>query len=275
MVYTAISDSSGTVSQFTRRKLVKLTHSGALTAYQKRLTISHMLVMQANFNDIRFVTLSGAHVPYWLESKTDSDTADVWIKNDYLDGDTYVWMYYGNSGLSSGSSGVDTFIQWHGAKSASYWDSNLLTPFTEFIYECSALYDSSAADAFLGCDVDGTWTTEFAFSRYNDGAADLMLYSRDGTTTKLEYATFGIEFNAYHRYKVEKTAAALKMFYDGAQKAATITTNLPDTNLGIGFNILSGSPLVNWAFVRKYTATEPTYTIGAEQHQRRHSQFIN
>ena len=80
-----------------------LSHSGVLSDYQIKLTIPHESTMQVDFDDIRFTTFTGTHIPHWIESKTDSITADVWIKNDYLDGDTDIWWYYGNAGLSSES----------------------------------------------------------------------------------------------------------------------------------------------------------------------------
>ena len=99
-----------TPNTFTNRKAITISHSGVLTDYQTKLTIAYESEMLSNFDDIRFVTDSGAHVPYWIESKTDSTTADVWIKSDLSDGDTTVWMYYGNDGLSSGSDDTDIFL---------------------------------------------------------------------------------------------------------------------------------------------------------------------
>ena len=107
--FSAVSDISGNVSIFRKAKPIHIKHEGALTDQQVTTTIVHEADMLYNFDDIRFVTLSGEHVPYWIESKTDGVTAKVWFMGDFGDGDTYVWMYYGNEGLSAGSSGVDTF----------------------------------------------------------------------------------------------------------------------------------------------------------------------
>lgn len=108
--FFAVSDSGGTISPFLRREPIKLTHSGALTDYQHYETFDYKATMLNNFNDIRFTTQSGEHIPYWIETKTDGVSAKVWFKNNYVDGDTYIWMYYGNNGLSSGSSRSDVMI---------------------------------------------------------------------------------------------------------------------------------------------------------------------
>ena len=113
MVYSARSDAA-TRSQFTRRKKVTITTDGTSTPanYQILLNISYEPGMQADFDDIRFNTLSVGYIDYWIESYTASTTATVWIKLPdaitHPGGDT-VWMYYGNSGLSNGSVGTDVF----------------------------------------------------------------------------------------------------------------------------------------------------------------------
>lgn len=105
-----IIDSIGNKAQFAKYDIISLSHSGTLSAYVKMFAITWKGQMQNDFADIRFVTSSGAHIPYWIESKTDGVSAYVWIKNDYLNGDTTVLMYYGNSVLSSNSSMSDVFI---------------------------------------------------------------------------------------------------------------------------------------------------------------------
>ena len=134
MVYSAISDDSNTISQFTRRKQIKLTHSGVLTDHQHYNTFDYEPAMLNNFNDIRFTTQSGEHIPYWIEIKIDEISAKVWFMNDYVDGDTHIWMYYGNSGLSAGSSGSDVFIQYHGYTTSQFLDA-LNVPTGAVIFE--------------------------------------------------------------------------------------------------------------------------------------------
>ena len=69
--------------------------------------------MQPDFDDLRFTNFDGTkNLSYWLESKSDSNWADVWVKVDSLPEsyNTIIYMYYGNSSVSSISSLADTFF---------------------------------------------------------------------------------------------------------------------------------------------------------------------
>ena len=112
MVYSAKSDIT-TISQFTRRKNIHINSSsdGALTDFQIKLIISYESAMQADFDDIRFAEIDGSYINYWIESKTDSTTATIWIKTNVpASGGKDIYIYYGNSSLSNNSDGRNTFI---------------------------------------------------------------------------------------------------------------------------------------------------------------------
>jgi len=108
--YTAYSDIGGNQSSFQYKKELNISHSGALTNYQTLLNITYNANMQADFDDIRFSYSNRTYIPYWIESKTDSSTANVWIKSGLVDGNTIIYMYYGNAGLNTGSSWDDTIL---------------------------------------------------------------------------------------------------------------------------------------------------------------------
>lgn len=100
---------------YSKRKKVTLTGgtSGAQTDYQTKLDVTYDSDMQADFDDLRFTELDGETLlDAWLESKTDSTSAVVWVETDTpangIDADIY--MYYGNSGAVSDWSGEDTFM---------------------------------------------------------------------------------------------------------------------------------------------------------------------
>lgn len=62
---------------------------------------------QTDFDDIRFVAQDNVTLlDYWLERKTDSSFAWFWVETN---GDSILNIYYGNTGLSSISSGTNTF----------------------------------------------------------------------------------------------------------------------------------------------------------------------
>lgn len=112
MVYSALSDST-TTSQFTRRKKIHINSSadGALTDFQIKLTITYESDMRAGFDDVRFNETNGDYINHWIESKTDSTTANIWIKTDVpSSGGKDVFMYYGNSIVAIGDDIENTFV---------------------------------------------------------------------------------------------------------------------------------------------------------------------
>lgn len=111
--------SAEAMNTFSYRKILTINNNSgsSLTDYQIPITVTYVSSMQANFNDIRFVDSNGNILPCWLESKTDSTTANFWIKVNLPlygtspTGDNIVYMYYGNPNLTSTSDGTNTFIQ--------------------------------------------------------------------------------------------------------------------------------------------------------------------
>lgn len=109
------------------KKAITLTNNDA-TSYTDlpiELTVTYDANMQADFDDIRFTESDESTVvPYWVESKTDSTTATVWIKTDLGSSATKtIYMYYGSSSATSTSSGSDVFTFFEDFESNSQtWD---------------------------------------------------------------------------------------------------------------------------------------------------------
>jgi len=100
---------------WTKRKVVTITGStdGALTNYQLKITVTYDSDMQPDFDDIRFTSSDGTTlIDHWLESKTDSSTADFWVEVPSIPASpdtTTIYMYYGNSSVSTSSDGNSSF----------------------------------------------------------------------------------------------------------------------------------------------------------------------
>lgn len=88
--------------------------SGEQTDYQVKITVPYDADMRADFSDIRFVSANKtSFLDYWIESKTNSSTADFWVQIPVVPvspNTVTVYMYYGNSEASTLSNGVNTFI---------------------------------------------------------------------------------------------------------------------------------------------------------------------
>ena len=104
------------------RKYHPITSSTTLTGYQVMLKIYYgsgtdsgntvYLDSKCNtdFSDIRFTNATGTTLPYWIEAKTDSSYADVWVKVDSITTTSGFYLFYGNAAATSESSGTNTFI---------------------------------------------------------------------------------------------------------------------------------------------------------------------
>jgi len=67
--------------------------------------------MQVDCQDIRFADNLGNGLNYWIESGCNTDSSKVWVKlNSIPNGESEIYLYYGNSGASSDSNGSETFI---------------------------------------------------------------------------------------------------------------------------------------------------------------------
>lgn len=265
MPYSIESDGIGTITQFTRRKRIKLSHSGILSAYQIKLTIAYEAVMQANFNDIRFVNEAGAHCPCWVESKIDGLTADVWAKCDLVDGDTYIWMYYGNAGAASDWDGNATFQDFfEGFESVADWDydSN---------YHASS-YSFTAVDGIGDMRVNAVNNHHIVRYKkdcsFNTTNMRMLLRFKGDANTQIYMTTTGSE-----RWRAAwYSSPSSYTVYDEAWNIDGVITIVKIHTKGL----VSGTQhnYFDYMAFHKYASSPPTYAFGSEEHQRRIPQFM-
>ncbi|WP_321430249.1 DUF2341 domain-containing protein [uncultured Methanolobus sp.] len=98
---------------FSNNKAITISPSadGTLTDYQMSFNITYEPEMQPDFDDLRFADEKGVLLPYWIEDKTNSSSAKVWVKVPEIDATSGVTikMYYGNSTVESESDGDAVF----------------------------------------------------------------------------------------------------------------------------------------------------------------------
>jgi hypothetical protein len=91
-----------------RMKPITITNSnGALTNHPVKISnVAYTAPMRADFGDVRFYDSNLIELSYWIESYTNSSTMDVWVKIPSLtNGNSTIYMIFGNSSLSSESDG--------------------------------------------------------------------------------------------------------------------------------------------------------------------------
>ncbi|MFA6897644.1 MAG: DUF2341 domain-containing protein [Patescibacteria group bacterium] len=102
-------------SSWLHRKAITINGStaGAQTNYQVSVPVTYSANMKADFSDIRFTDSNGTTLlNHWMESKTDSTSANFWVKIPSIlasPSTATIYMYYGNGAATSTSSGSDTF----------------------------------------------------------------------------------------------------------------------------------------------------------------------
>ncbi len=270
--------SIGGVSFLKRKKLTINNNSGAaLTDYQVPITVTYTAAMQTDFDDIRFVDASGNLLPYWIESKTDSSTAAVWIKCNLPNygatptGDNILYMYYGNADLTSASNGTNTFVQWHGAATTNFKDTAVAS--IPFIYEAKIKTGGSGYHIWGAVNADGLLGDNPAINRYVQVPSYYreQYFSVKDASAKNESSNGAGSFPdaTWKRTKIfaASTTSATNTFTGNSN--IVLTSNVPSDVLGLSMRLIDGTGEQEFSFIRKYTATEPTVTTGAAEHSRK------
>lgn len=312
MVYSAKSDDTNIISQFTRLKYIHITTNGSSTPvnYQVKLTIDYEPEMQADFSDIRFNTLGNIYIDYWIESKTDSVIATVWIElpDAITDpGSDTIWMCYGNSGLSGESSISDTFLKGDDVENGSISDltttGGTWTAATDQKYQGSysvkgvggsahkyAYYNDiisddvviegwvRTSDGYVGLMWGWQDSNNYYYTQINVALGRLYIIKHiSGSETSYYASNVSMSINTWYFMRI-------KWMSDGTQ-----TVYIYDINMNLlgsksmSENTYSSGKLgyhnyqTGWIDnfrVRKYIANEPTISYGTAQHQRSVPQFI-
>lgn len=102
------------ITGWTYRREVNIAYQGSNTDANHPIfvNVSYNTHMQTDFDDIRFTDNDKTTLlDYWLEVKSDSSYASFWVAVlDAITANMSFYMYYGNSTVSSASSGTDTFL---------------------------------------------------------------------------------------------------------------------------------------------------------------------
>lgn len=311
MVYSAKSDSGNTIKEFTRRKKITISPTGTSTPtnYQVKLIIDYSNNMQSNFQDIRFNTKEGNYIDYYIEVLTVSTTVTVWIElpDAIIDpGSDYIYMYYGNSGLSDGSMGADTF--------PNFFENAETGLFTDQWTIVSGSAAFSATRAFSGSQsirspsnsiikttvswADATGIIQAMF--YDEDVTDANSYLNILSNSNQDWALVGLtntDINNYrfyhdgtwfdtgtarsagwHKLVIVHGGTFVKFYIDDNEEGEDASPAYSTFDqLQIQCGHVGGTEILYYddIFVRKYIINEPTTSYGIEEHQRRTPQFIN
>lgn len=243
------------------------------TYYQVPLNITYDTSMQADFDDIRFVNTSTAiEEPYWVLDKVDGSWCQVWFNATYIKGgewsNTTTDMYYGNTTVSSLSNGGETFVQWHGAASAIFHDTNVMT--IPLVYEGSVRRSATSSQVYFGVgDIQNiaTGTSDSLACLVTEDATALAANARDDGVQSSDSIADTWTVGTYYRVKIVANASNYASYYlkDSTSPDLSLTSNIPDESMGLVYYAYSGTGAQEWSFIRKYAASEPSLVVGSEE----------
>ena len=299
---------------FDIRKQVTITGStdGAQTEYPVELVIHYGsgtdsgndIYMgsqcQTDFGDIRFTASDGLTIlDYWIQEKTDSDSATIWVKIQDIPANpstTTIYVYYDSTETTSTtSSGENTFLffdDFTGTSLDAQWDDTTGTPSVGSGYatlsndpdRIRASEDSWQYNVQMhgriqyttGASVGRHGLSNSAVSSnfYNDDAA-YVLPSGSGAvkSTTVNEGSYS-QTDLYGTYPTAQwvlfhvkwvNGKALYQYHTDAED--TQTSNVPNEALNprLEGNSVS-SLLVDWVFVGKYVESEPSVSsIGSSE----------
>lgn len=248
---------------------------------------------QTDFDDIRFTDDDGdSELDYWMEEYTASADATFWVEvADNLDSNQTIYIYYGNSTVSTTSNGDNTFHFFDAFSSTldtSKWDTvqgsistsgGYLelegTSGTRGLIEAKSGYafgqnhslviNAYASDTqqdnahFLSARASGSWTNRVDF--YGGTSANSLVAETwaDGSKDGPTYVDV-VDISATHEYSWTWENGEAN-YYQDTTLEVTHTGNVPSTDLEVVFyegNIVTDTFYIDWMFVRKWIATEPS-----------------
>jgi hypothetical protein len=289
------------------RKAITVTESSgaALTDYQVKIDLSYEPSMLPDFGDLRFTNASGSLLDYWLESKTDGDSATVWVEVDDIaaSADTVIYMYYSNPSASSASDGASTFIFFDDfSGDLSQWE----------IQSASGVYPRIES-GYLRCGGGTTgspygWTclgSEPTYNSFQDNAIEFRYRVASNAICEVSFrgnydsntgykgrsdqrSGEGQSFlkppyrvgqwnfitsrdgdrpsvGVWYRGTITATGSTFKLYRDGVLKRTGGDSQYGGPGQISLQNHYGSYTDYDWVAVRNFTDPEPTYTIGAEE----------
>ena len=283
------------LSGYSARKELTISSVDTLSNYQKKVTlhahsgtdtegadpIIHVPGCQADFDDIRFTGSDGTTLlDYWIESIS-GEVATIWVEMSLAEGDTTVYLYWGNSSATAVSSGKDTFpffddFSGSALDTTTNWDvasGSVTVTGGECTISSGKIKSKTAVTGplILRGRIKYTNATQWkSFGWSKSGANDSHLFhakntgtattarSSNNSGTQQEVADLGNYCdNAYHTLELAAISSSSFKYYVDGSLGATLTYDI-GTSLKIQFEATTSDIIADWILIRKYAATEPT-----------------
>ncbi|RLI87612.1 MAG: hypothetical protein DRP01_01265 [Archaeoglobales archaeon] len=283
-----------------RRKITIAEQSGTdLTYYQVLIELNssnfNFAHAQTNGEDIRFTDADGNLLDYWIEEwDSVNESAKIWVEVPSIPANSSVdiYMYYGNSQITSASDGNATFLIFDDFEDGVLDWTVSLGSFTESggtLYtsdnpgrcykpnseaEIAAKYKArvttvdNSYDIWVDILATGTYSTEsgndgYFVKRYGGGVVWIDR-SDDGSVTGLLNITGLPADTNWHVIEVRRAADGTISYYEDGEFKDSVT----DTTYSSTVNFIIGGSYgcyYDWILVRKYVSPEPSVSMGSEE----------
>lgn len=266
------------------KRELTVTNPSSTEGFQVKFDLTRYPGMAQDFRDIRFSDAKGNPVPYYRESNT-STSAVIWLK---LPANlTKLYLYYGNGGAVSETSGDNVFDFYDGfsSLSSSKWTTVSGSPIVSG--GALILYNTTSNEIVKSVSTFGTNTifesrlyhavgnrSEAGFFDVSTGKRVCWLGGVSASNNDCAFTdngSYDTYFNdgtnrqgsTYYIYGCSYVTGGCK-FWVNYELATTISTTIPSGNLPIVLysEVNKGNVSVDWCRVRKYAAVEPTISVG-------------
>lgn len=268
------------------RQEVLIANPSSTDGFQGTFVLAWKPGMKRDFRDLRFSDLKGNKIEYFLESISYFKSCRVWLalpanaKN--------IYMHYGNGGVKSGSNSSAVFefydgfssldlTKWtkvHGSSVVSggvlTLESTTLNSILQSIqtYPVNTIVEARAYHANTNRSIIGYRNTDTEKAAAWHGATlgdnDDHRFTHNGSSGTWTDDGVNRGGSTYYIYGVAHLTAG-DIFYINYAPRGTASTTLPG-NVALPIHFYSeynkGPVKVDWVRVRKYSAVEPTITLG-------------
>jgi hypothetical protein len=299
------TQAASSYADWTYRRPVTLSVATATNGYQVRVNLTTGTFSYASCdaagNDLRFEDPNTqASLPYWIQSWTNSGsgTSVIWVAVANA-GSTNLWLYYGKSGAPAASSGTNTFEffddfnagnmnKWvarvsngvvtctggyvevgGGTTGGNYGHTAMATAFyTNFVDAVleGSVYLMASSIAEVGFrDVAPNSGYKSRMDARASGGGISHLKSPYSNWTQFDSQTATpVGSLAWKPFRITVNGSSMTIAVDGQTRASTDTQYAGPGEISLQ-NHYGTYSRYDDIRVRKYAATEPTATVGAEQ----------
>ena len=280
-------------STWTKKAPLVVNTTTSLTNYQIPVNVTYDADMNVDFSDIRFVNaLQDTDLSYWIENKTNSSWAYVWVKGNWSNTNgTQGYVYYKKTGVPTTSNGKTTFLLFDDFNDASF--NSTIWSTDGGVAEVGGQLKVQSAGGWASAYSNITypnntcmmgsfnWSTlssnnmPVGYTTGHDAVPMITFYGNYIKPNVLQvYLTTPVALNytlltdasALQRLSLCRNGTTNAVFSVNFSADKSITTTL-STALSIRMEVLPLGKKIwsDWVAVRNYTYPEPASNLGTEE----------